>query len=109
MVAPAAPAGQSDTAVASPIDAPAAEAPAAALTISQIHQLLESSGNHQLARHVYDDLKLLELEPGLLVYAPVPALDGDFARRLGEALLNQTGDRKSTRLNSSHYCATRMP
>src|SRR3546814_1683197 len=87
MVAPAAPAVQSDTAVASPIDAPAAEAPAAALTISQIHQLLESSGNHQLARQVYDDLKLLELEPGLLVYAPVPALDGDFARRLGEALL----------------------
>src|SRR3546814_9843549 len=97
MVAPAAPAGQSDTAVASPIDAPAAEAPAAALTISQIHQLLESSGNHQLARQVYDDLKLLELEPGLLVYAPVPALDGDFARRLGEALLNQTGSRWQVR------------
>src|SRR3546814_3011564 len=97
MVAPAAPAVQSDTAVASPIDAPAAEAPAAALTISQIHQLLESSGNHQLARQVYDDLKLLELEPGLLVYAPVPALDGDFARRLGEALLNQTGSRWQVR------------
>ena len=96
MVGPAAPAVQSDTAVASPIDAPAAEAPAA-LTISQIHQLLESSGNHQLARQVYDDLKLLELEPGLLVYAPVPALDGDFARRLGEALLNQTGSRWQVR------------
>ena len=97
MVAPPAPAAPSDTAVASPVDAPAAEAPASALTIAQIHQLLESSGNHQLARQVYDDLKLVELEPGLLVYAPVPALDGDFARRLGEALLNETGSRWQVR------------
>ena len=97
MVASPAHAVPNDTAVASPVDAPAAEAPASALTIAQIHQLLESSGNHQLARQVYDDLKLIELEPGLLVYAPVPALDGDFARRLGEALLNQTGSRWQVR------------
>ncbi len=97
MVAPAAPSAQSDTAVASPAEAPAAEMPASALTIAQIHQLLESSGNHQLARQVYDDLKLVELEPGLLVYAPVPALDGDFARRLGEALLSHTGSRWQVR------------
>ncbi|HKX90789.1 MAG TPA: DNA polymerase III subunit gamma/tau [Sphingopyxis sp.] len=97
MVAPAAPAAQGDTATAPPAEAPAAEVPASALTIAQIHQLLESSGNHQLARQVYDDLKLVELEPGLLVYAPVPALDGDFARRLGEALLNQTGSRWQVR------------
>ena len=98
MVAPAAPAGQGDTVAAAAIDAPAAEAPASALTIAQIHQLLESSGNHQLARQVYDDLKLVELEPGLLVYAPVPALDGDFARRLGEALLKETGSRWQVRV-----------
>ncbi|MBO9697363.1 MAG: DNA polymerase III subunit gamma/tau [Sphingopyxis sp.] len=97
MIAPAAPATQGDTAAAPPAEAPAAEAPASALTIAQIHQLLETSGNHQLARQVYDDLKLVELEPGLLVYAPVPALDGDFARRLGEALLNQTGSRWQVR------------
>ena len=97
MVAPAAPAAQGDTATAPPAEAPAAEVPASALTIAQIHQLLESSGNHQLARQVYDDLKLVELEPGLLVHAPVPALDGDFARRLGEALLNQTGSRWQVR------------
>ena len=77
--------------------APAAEAPTSALTIAQIHQLLESTGNHQLARQVYDDLQLLELEPGRLVYAPVATLDGDFARRLGEALFNQTGSRWQVR------------
>ena len=82
MVAPAAPAAPGETATASPAEAPAAEAPASALTIAQIYQLLESSGNHQLARQVYDDLKLVELEPGLLVYAPVPALlRGGSARR----------------------------
>lgn len=77
---------------------PAAETPASALTIAQIHQLLESTGNHQLARQVYDDLCVLELEPGLLVYAPAPALDGDFARKLGEALLNETGSRWQVRV-----------
>ncbi|SEH20178.1 DNA polymerase-3 subunit gamma/tau [Sphingopyxis sp. YR583] len=99
MVAPAAPAGE--TAMASSPDAaaeaPVAETPASALTVAQIHQLLESSGNHQLARQVYDDVRLIELEPGLLVYAPAPALDGDFARRLGEALLGQTGSRWQVR------------
>jgi DNA polymerase-3 subunit gamma/tau len=80
--------------------APAAEvsAPATALTIAQIHQLLETTGNHQLARQVYDDLRLLELEPGLLVYAASPALDGDFARKLGEALLSRTGSRWQVRV-----------
>src|SRR3546814_938312 len=51
-----------------------AEAPASALTIAQIHQLLESGGHHTLARQVHDDLRIVTLEP----------------------------DRKSTRLNSSH-------
>jgi DNA polymerase-3 subunit gamma/tau len=100
LAAPTAPGGQ-ESARAEPVaEAPAstpAEAPVAALTIAQIHQLLESTGNHQLARQVYDDLQLLELEPGLLIYAPAPALDGDFSRRLGEALLNQTGGRWQVR------------
>ena len=83
---------------------PVAETPAvlqgetpASLTIAQIHQLLESTGNHQLALQVYDHLQLVELEPGLIVYAAAPALDGDFARKLGEALLNQTGSRWQVR------------
>ncbi|MBL0916148.1 MAG: DNA polymerase III subunit gamma/tau, partial [Sphingopyxis sp.] len=100
LAAPSAPGGQESAAaepVAEVVPSASAEAPASALTIAQIHQLLESTGNHQLARQVYDDLKLLELEPGLLVYAPVPALDGDFARRLGEALLAQTGSRWQVR------------
>ena len=99
--APPAPTGR-ESAAAEPVAEPAASqdaaAPASALTIAQIHQLLESTGNHQLARQVYDDLKLVELEPGLLVYAPVPALDGDFARRLGEALLTQTGSHWQVRV-----------
>ena len=72
---------------------PTAEAPAAALTIAQIHQLLESTGYHQLARQVYDDLQILELEPGLIIHAPSPALDDDFARKLSEALFDRTGSR----------------
>jgi DNA polymerase-3 subunit gamma/tau len=94
--APPAPTGRESAAAAAPVPE-GAETPTSALTIAQIHQLLESTGNHQLARQVYDDLKLVELEPGLLVYAPVPALDGDFARRLGEALLAQTGSRWQVR------------
>ena len=94
--APPAPTGRESAAAAAPVPE-SAETPTSALTIAQIHQLLESAGNHQLARQVYDDLKLVELEPGLLVYAPVPALDGDFARRLGEALLAQTGSRWQVR------------
>jgi len=100
LAAPAAPAGQESAAaepVAETASASVTEPPVSALTIAQIHQLLESTGNHQLARQVYDDLKLLQLEPGLLVYAPVPALDGDFARRLGDALLTQTGSRWQVR------------
>ncbi|WP_422397255.1 DNA polymerase III subunit gamma/tau [Sphingopyxis kveilinensis] len=87
----AAPVTEQGTAALDP--APAAEPQAGALNIAQIHQLLESSGHHQLARQVYDDVRLLELEPGRLVYASVPELDGDFARRLGEALFSQTGSR----------------
>ncbi|MBD3733226.1 MAG: DNA polymerase III subunit gamma/tau [Sphingopyxis sp.] len=94
--APPAPSGRESAAAAAPVPE-SAETPTSALTIAQIHQLLESTGNHQLARQVYDDLKLVELEPGLLVYAPVPALDGDFARGLGEALLAQTGSRWQVR------------
>ncbi|WP_420854239.1 DNA polymerase III subunit gamma/tau [Sphingopyxis granuli] len=67
------------------------ETPAAALTIRQIHHLLDSSGHQQLARQVHDEVRVIELEPGLLVFAAVPTLDGDFARRLGEVLRAQTG------------------
>ncbi|OWR01096.1 DNA polymerase III subunit gamma/tau [Sphingopyxis witflariensis] len=76
------------------VAAPArAEPPASALTVAQIHQLLESTGNHRLAVDVYDHMRIVELEPGSLVFAPVPALDGSFARDLGDALLTATGSR----------------
>ncbi|BBB12519.1 DNA polymerase III subunit gamma/tau [Sphingopyxis sp. FD7] len=95
VAAPPAAASGPESATAEPT--PTDEAPASALTIAQIHHLLESTGNHQLARQVYDDVQVLELEPGRLVYAPAPMLDGDFARRLGEALFSQTGSRWQVR------------
>ncbi|AMU89232.1 DNA polymerase III subunit gamma/tau [Sphingopyxis macrogoltabida] len=95
--APRAPAsvqdGPSDSA-AVPIDAEAGtEPPATALTVAQIHQLLETTGNHRLAVQVYDHLRIIELDPGNIVFAAVPALGGSFARDLGDTLLTQTGSR----------------
>ncbi len=69
------------------------ESPASALTVAQIHQLLESTGNHRLAVGVYDHLRIIELEPGSIVFAPSGALGASFARDLGDALLAQTGSR----------------
>jgi DNA polymerase-3 subunit gamma/tau len=90
--APSAGSSQEPAAVAEPTAAaPMAEAPATALTIRQIHQLLDSSGHQQLARQVHDEVRVIELEPGLLVFASVPTLDGDFARKLGEVLRDRTG------------------
>ncbi|ALH80742.1 DNA polymerase III subunit gamma/tau [Sphingopyxis macrogoltabida] len=85
--------GPSDSAEI-PIDAAAGtEPPATALTVAQIHQLLETTGNHRLAVQVYDYLRIIELDPGNIVFAAVPALGGSFARDLGDALLTQTGSR----------------
>ncbi|MBJ7440152.1 MAG: DNA polymerase III subunit gamma/tau [Sphingopyxis sp.] len=94
LAAPSAAAGQ-ETAAATPVAdaAPAAELPATSLTIAQIHQLLESSGNHRLAVQVHDHLRVIELEPGQLVFAAVPALSSTFPRDLGDALLAATGSR----------------
>ncbi len=73
--------------------ASADETPATSLTIAQIHQLLERSGNHRLAVQVHDHLRVITLEPGQLVFASVPALSAAFARDLGDALLAATGSR----------------
>jgi DNA polymerase-3 subunit gamma/tau len=91
-----APAQDAPTAVAAAPSAMAAEGagPAAtALTVAQIHQLLESTGNHRLAVQVYDHLRIIELEPGAILFAAVPALGQSFARDLGDALFMQTGSR----------------
>ena len=73
------------------------DAPTAALTVAQIHQLLESTGNHRLAVDVYDHLRIITLEPGTLVFASVAALGASFARDLGDALLAATGSRWQVR------------
>ncbi|MGQ2934169.1 MAG: DNA polymerase III subunit gamma/tau, partial [Sphingopyxis sp.] len=102
MVAPAAPAAQENTGAESvaAVESPSTanpDSPASALTVAQIHQLLESTGNHRLAVDVYDHLRIITLEPGNLVFAPVGALGASFARDLGDALLAQTGSRWQVR------------
>jgi DNA polymerase-3 subunit gamma/tau len=106
LAAPAASEGQESMA-AEPVaaaDAPAtadgespaqasSDSPASALTVAQIHQLLETTGNHRLAVDVYDHLRIITLEPGDLVFAPAGALGVSFARDLGDALLAATGSR----------------
>lgn len=73
--------------------AAARDAPATALNVAQIHQLLESTGNHRLAVDVYDHLRVIELEPGTLVFSPAPQLGEGFARDLANALHSATGSR----------------
>ncbi|OWQ96118.1 DNA polymerase III subunit gamma/tau [Sphingopyxis bauzanensis] len=98
LAAPPASAGQETAAAAAVAEAaPATELPATSLTIAQIHQLLESSGNHRLAVQVHDHLRVIELEPGQLVFAAVPALSATFPRDLGDALLAATGSRWNVR------------
>src|SRR3546814_7036635 len=52
---------------------------------------------------------LAHSEYGQLVLASLPGLSSDSARKIGEAYETLGEDRKSTRLNSSHSCASRMP
>ncbi|SNT29305.1 DNA polymerase III subunit gamma/tau [Sphingopyxis indica] len=94
--APAADRASTASAPAAPVDA-ASEPPAAALTVAQIHQLLESTGNHRLAVDLYDHLRVIELEPGTLVFAPTARLADSFARDLADALLAATGNRWQVR------------
>jgi DNA polymerase-3 subunit gamma/tau len=93
LAAPLAAPGQETAAAPVAEAAPAPDLPAMSLTIAQIHQLLESSGNHRLAVQVHDHLRVITLEPGQLVFAAVPALSATFPRDLGEALLAATGSR----------------
>lgn len=94
--APAAPARDATASAPEPVAAES-EAPASALTVAQIYQLLESTGNHRLAVVVHDHLRIVTLEPGLLLFAEGPGIDANFARDLGDALLNATGSRWQVR------------
>ncbi|MDK2760953.1 MAG: DNA polymerase III subunit gamma/tau [Sphingopyxis sp.] len=87
LAVPAAPAGQESMA-AEPV-APT-DVPATALTIRQILQLLEELKKSQLARLVHDEVRVIELDPGVLVFEPNAALAGDFARQLAETLREHT-------------------
>ena len=52
-------------------------------------------------------LDLLDLKPGMVV-ADIGAGSGYYASRMAKRV-GTTGDRKSTRLNSSHVSESRMP
>lgn len=95
--APAAAPVQDATAGAPEPVAAEAEAPASALTVAQIYQLLESTGNHRLAVVVHDHLRIITLEPGLLLFAEGPGIDANFARDLSDALFAATGSRWQVR------------
>jgi len=88
--------GPAPAAQAAPVEA-VAQPPASALTVAQIHQLLESTGNHRLAVDLHDHLRVIELEPGILAFAAIPALSGGFARDLSDALFAATGNRWQVR------------
>ncbi|MGV7121020.1 DNA polymerase III subunit gamma/tau [Sphingopyxis sp. 550A] len=94
LAVPAAAAGAEPQAVeviAEPAASNLGEPPASALTITQILRVLEDLKKSQLVRLVHDEVRVVELEPGLLVYAPAPVLDGDFARQLADTLRAHTG------------------
>src|SRR3546814_1609544 len=79
--------------------------------------IVEQPGNLSCKRHIADRLPCDDVQK------PLAAVQNDFeterrdildvdvvARFLAVAEQRDlSGDRKSTRLNSSHYCATRMP
>ncbi|MBL8651349.1 MAG: DNA polymerase III subunit gamma/tau [Sphingopyxis sp.] len=94
--APASPAQETVASAPEPVVAES-EAPASALTVAQIYQLLESTGNHRLAVTVHDHLRIVTLEPGMLVFAAGPGIDANFARDLSEVMLSATGSRWQVR------------
>ncbi len=82
-------------ATSGPPESSASEPPS--LTAAQLHHLLETAGHHRLAGLVYDHLNIIALDPGVLVYAPAPALGDGFARDISEALFAATGSRWQVR------------
>src|SRR3546814_13935908 len=58
---------------------------------------------HELTHHARENLLMASMRAfKWMVHAPAPFL-------LGGKIEGEAGDRKSTRLNSSHSCAPRMP
>lgn len=82
--------------VATPAAAPAPP-PAEALTIAQLHHLMEKNGHSILANQIYDNLRPIRLDAGLISYEANELLGQDFPRRLGDALFDQTGSRWQVR------------
>src|SRR3546814_10169890 len=79
-------------------------------------------GNYSMAAHVYDLAQLIHQQKLAPVTIVAHSLGGNIALRYAgiypdnvarivaiEGLGMPPADRKSTRLNSSHYCASRMP
>jgi DNA polymerase III subunit gamma/tau len=74
-------------------EAERSEATPTELSLVQLHQLLESAGNHRLAGMVFDHLSPISLTPGAIIFSAKQELSGGFARELGDALFAVTGSR----------------
>jgi DNA polymerase-3 subunit gamma/tau len=96
-----APEPEADTEGQAELEAPPTAAlappPAEALTIAQLHHLMEKNGHSILANQIYDNLRPIRLDAGLISYEANELLGQDFPRRLGDALFDQTGSRWQVR------------
>ncbi len=63
------------------------------LSLAQLHNLLESQGNHRLAGMVFDHLRPISLTPGAIIFDSKTELSIGFARELADALFAATGSR----------------
>ncbi|HEU4650406.1 MAG TPA: DNA polymerase III subunit gamma/tau, partial [Croceibacterium sp.] len=70
-----------------------APAPVARVDWSELCEQVDRAGMLRVAATMRDWLRVIALEPGRLVYAPVPGLAEDPAAELRDALLKVTGER----------------
>jgi DNA polymerase-3 subunit gamma/tau len=69
-----------------------APAPVAALDWRQLCEQVEEAGMLRVANTMRDWVRVIELTPGRLVYAPAPGLSGNPSAALREALRQVTGE-----------------
>jgi DNA polymerase-3 subunit gamma/tau len=70
-----------------------AGAPAASAAWERLIEAVDRSGALRVAQTMRDWLRVIELAPGRLVYAPAPGFSDDPAPELRDALLKATGER----------------
>ena len=93
-------AAQGGTAFAAPVGAGGGAASAAAPAPTPVAQdwkalieRVDQSGQLRVAQVMHDWVRVIELKPGELIYAPAPGYSGDLGAELRDALLRATGER----------------